>query len=315
MARKLRIQFPGAIYHVMNRGDQQEAIFRDDADRRGFIQTVSDACEKTGWQVHAYCLMGNHFHMVVETPQPNLSDGMKWLLQTYTSRFNRKHGLSGHVFSGRYKAPLVEGSGNGYLRTAAEYVHLNPVRSRLVKDEQPLRIYPWSSYPAYLQAGRPAWLRVDRVLGEFGIPGDTAAGRRRFEQVMEQRRFQADGRDYSTLRRGWFVGGDEFRQELLAQVKGRLGPNHFGPERRESAEERARRIIAETVQKQGLAQGKWESLSASNQIKVELARRLRRETTLSLKWIAQELGVGSWKYLSNLLSKEPSHSDQPQLGL
>ena len=87
MARKLRIQYPGALYHVMNRGDRREDIFLDDHDRNAFLTTLGQACEKTGWQVHAYCLMGNHFHLVVQTPQPNLSDGMRWLLQTYTSRF------------------------------------------------------------------------------------------------------------------------------------------------------------------------------------------------------------------------------------
>src|ERR1035441_8085161 len=104
MARKLRIQYPGAIYHVMNRGDRQDPIFADDQDRKRFLETLAEACEKTGWQVHAYCLMPNHFHLVVETPQPNLVTGMKWLLGTYTSRYNRRHQEFGHLVSGRYKA-------------------------------------------------------------------------------------------------------------------------------------------------------------------------------------------------------------------
>src|ERR1035441_9604963 len=115
MARKLRIQYPGAIYHVMNRGDRREAIFEDDEDRQRLLQTLTEACQKTGWQVHAYCLMRNHFDLVIETPQPNLVAGMKWLLGTYTSRYNRRHKEFGHLFSGRYKALIVDGSGNGYL--------------------------------------------------------------------------------------------------------------------------------------------------------------------------------------------------------
>ena len=91
MARKLRIQYPGAHYHVMNRGDRREPIFKDDADREHFLETLGQACAKTGWHVHAYCLMPNHFHLVVETPQANLVAGMKWLLGTYTGRFNRRH--------------------------------------------------------------------------------------------------------------------------------------------------------------------------------------------------------------------------------
>lgn len=114
MARKLRIQYPDAIYHAMNRGDRREVIFQDDQDRRHFLDTLDQACEKTGWQVHAYCLMPNHFHLVLETPEPNLVIGMKWLLGTYTGRYNRRHKEFGHLFSGRYKALPVDGSGDGY---------------------------------------------------------------------------------------------------------------------------------------------------------------------------------------------------------
>ena len=103
MARKLRLQYEGAIYHVMNRGDHREAIFRGDKDRELFLQTLGEACAKTDWQIHAWCLMRNHFHLIVETPKPNLVLGMKWFLGTYTSRYNRRHKLFGHLFSGRYK--------------------------------------------------------------------------------------------------------------------------------------------------------------------------------------------------------------------
>src|SRR5438874_3076329 len=148
MARPLRIEYPGAIYDLLSRGDRREAIFKSDSDRELFLGLVARTCRRTLWQVHAYCLMGNHFHLVVETPQANLVEGMKWLLGTYTSRFNRRHKIFGHLFSGRYKALVVDGSGDGYLRTVCDYVHLNPVRARLLTDEQPLRDYTWSSYAA-----------------------------------------------------------------------------------------------------------------------------------------------------------------------
>jgi putative transposase len=101
MPRQLRIQYPGALYPVMNRGDRRQEIFADDRDREGFLKTLGQTCEKTGWQVHAYCLMARHFHLVVETPQPNLVVGMKWFLGTYTARLNRRHEAFGHRFSGR----------------------------------------------------------------------------------------------------------------------------------------------------------------------------------------------------------------------
>ena len=113
----------------MSRGDRREAIFHDDADRVEFLRTLGQACLKTGWQVHAYCLMSNHFHLVLETPQPNLARGMKWLLGTYTQRFNRRHRHWGHLFGGRYKAQLIDERKPGYLRCACDYVHLNPVRA------------------------------------------------------------------------------------------------------------------------------------------------------------------------------------------
>src|SRR6267143_5095116 len=149
--RKLRIEYSGAIYHVMNRGNRREDIFIDDEDRRKFLTTLEEACQKTGWQVHAYCLMRNHFHLVVETPQANLVTGMKCLLGVYTSRFNRRRQEFGHLFSGRYKALIVDGSGNGYLKTVCDYVHLNPARAKLLAPGQHLRDYRWSSYPRYLQ--------------------------------------------------------------------------------------------------------------------------------------------------------------------
>jgi len=173
--------------------------------------------------VHAYCLMNNHFHLVVETPNANLVAGMRWFLSTYTSRFNRRHKLFGHLFSGRYKSLIVDGSGSGYLRTVCDYVHLNPVRAKLLTPEQRVSDYAWSSWPEYLKApeGRPRWLRVDRLLGEMGIPADSAAGRAELENDLERRR--AEEEDYKGIRRGWCLGGETFREELLAQARAVAG--------------------------------------------------------------------------------------------
>jgi len=152
--------------------------------------------------------MRNHFHLVVETPKANLVEGMKWLLGTYTSRFNRRHRLFGHLFSGRYKALFVDGSGNGYLKSVCDYVHLNPACAKLLSRKQKLSEFRWSSYPDYLQAAarRPGWLRVDRLLGEHGIPQDSAAGREQFEQRMECRRASEDGAEFKPIQRGWLLG-------------------------------------------------------------------------------------------------------------
>src|SRR5438876_6948887 len=190
MPRKLRVEYPGAMYHVMSRGNRRQGIFLDDVDRHDFLKTLAEVCQKTAWEVHAFCLMRNHYRLVLETPNANLMAGMAWLQSTYTIRLNHRHKLIGHVLSGRYKAQLVEGSGNGYLRTACDYVHLNPVRARLLKPEDRLLAYPWSSFGYYLSAPehRPQWVRADRLLGEHGIAEDSSAGRQRFEEQMEARR-------------------------------------------------------------------------------------------------------------------------------
>jgi REP element-mobilizing transposase RayT len=122
MPRQPRVEFPGAIYHLMSRGDRREDIFLTDVDRHDFLKTLAEACEKTGWQVHAYCLMRNHFHLVAETPEPNLVEGMRWLLSTYTIRFNHRHKLFGHVFSRRYKALLV----GRIVRLSSDRLRLRP---------------------------------------------------------------------------------------------------------------------------------------------------------------------------------------------
>jgi putative transposase len=303
MARRLRVEYAGGIYHVMNRGDRREPIFRDDQDRQRFLETLGEACRKTSWEVQAWCLMSNHFHLVVETPQANLVAGMKWFLGTYTSRFNRRHRLFGHLFSGRYKSLIVDGHGNGYLRTVCDYVHLNPVRARLLNREQPLREYRWSSYADYLKspARRPEWLKTDRLFGDMGIPQDSAAGRRHFEQLMEQRRGSMDPQTLKAVRRGWCLGDVAFRKELLEQMGSRMGQHHGGDERHETAETEAERMVAEELRRRSWDRAELERRRKGDREKVKIADRLRGETTMTLNWIAQRLNMGSSGYVANCL--------------
>jgi REP element-mobilizing transposase RayT len=305
MARKLRIQYAGAVYHVLNRGDRREVIFEDDPDRQRFLETVSEACQKTAWQVHAYCLMSNHFHLVLETPQPNLVAGMKWLLGAYTSRHNRRHQEFGHLFSGRYKALLVDGSGDGYLKTVCDYVHLNPARAQLLPPQEPLSDFLWSSYPLYLGAPekRPAWLRVDRLFGEWGIPKDRVAGRRGFGERMEQRRREDLATEFKPVERGWYLGDEQFRQELLAQVSTPPGASHFGEAVQEAAEVKAERLVAAGLKRLGWDEEVLKQRRKGDSGKVALAKELRAGTTMPLAWIAGRLAMGSRGYVAWLLSR------------
>ena len=304
MPRKMRVQYQGAIYHIMSRGDRREDVFLDDVDRQDFLKTLAETCQKTGFQVHAYCLMRNHFHLVVETPDANLVAGMAWLLSTFTIRLNHRHQLCGHVFSGRYKALIVEASGNGYLESVCDYVHLNPVRAGFLKSEDRLVAYPWTSLVWYAAARehRPAWIRVDRLLGEHGIGEDTALGRQEFERRMELRRAaEEDEEALAPIRRGWCLGSEEFKRQMLERMDGQLGEHHAGELRRENAEGRAERIIVEELQRLGWSESELASQRKSAAGKLALAARLRRETTMPLKWIAARVCLGTSKSANSKL--------------
>ncbi len=303
MARKLRVEYPGAIYHVMSRGNRKEPIFHDDVDRQRFVETVGEVCVRSGWQVHAFCLLPNHFHLVLETPRPNLVAGMKWLLGTYTTRFNRRHHLVGHLFSGRYRALIVAGSGNGYLRTVCEYVHLNPARAKLLNSEQALSEYPWSSWPQYLQPARKRepWLRTDRLLGEMGIHADDASGRRELEQVTEARRSAAPDDLFRPIRRGWFFGDPEIKRQLLADMGSCLGAEHFGEERQESQAAQAECVVAEELRQRKWTEATLKDRAKGDAEKLKMAVRLRRETLMTVRWIATRLHMGSASNVNRLL--------------
>jgi len=319
--RQLRIEYPGAIYHVMSRGNGRQEIFHDDVDRQDFLKTLAEACQKTGWQAHAYCLMGNHYHLVIETPNANLVAGMAWLQSAYTIRLNHRHKLTGHVLSGRYKAQLVEGSGNGYLRTACDYVHLNPVRAGLLKAGERLLAYPWSSFGYYLAAPahRPKWIRVERLLGEHGLKRDSPAARRDFELRMEARRLEpGDEEGLKALRRGWCLGSEAFKQEKLQAMEGEVGEHHFGGLRLEAAQAKAERIIQEELKRLGWGEREVAARRKHDPGKVQIALRLRRETTLTVKQIAERLHFGTAKSASfRLLSaarqkKCPTNVQRPR---
>ncbi len=303
MARKLRVEYGGAVYHIMNRGDRREPIFQDDDDRQRFVETLGETCVRSGWEVHAYCLMPNHFHLVVETPQPTLVAGMKWCLGTYTGRFNRRHKLFGHLFSGRYKSLIVDGSGSGYLRTVCEYVHLNPARARSLTAEQALREYRWSSWPEYLRAPgkRPEWLRVDRVLGEAGIAKDSVAGRQELERRMEAGRGAQEDAGYKPIRRGWFFGEKALKQELLGRMSEHMGPEHYGEERQESQREKADRVVGEELRRRKWTEVMLRERKKGDREKVKIAVRLRNETLATVAWIAQRLQMGSVANVNTLL--------------
>jgi REP-associated tyrosine transposase len=164
MARPLRVEYPGAFYHVINRGNNRENIYRNDRDKEKFLECLEKASERFSITIHTYCLMSNHFHLLVETPQPNLSMAMQWINVSYATYFNRKRGRHGHLFQGRFKALLIDA--DGYLTHLSRYIHLNPIRAKMAST--PIK-YRWSSYAAYIGKAKPLqFLETKGVLANFG---------------------------------------------------------------------------------------------------------------------------------------------------
>jgi len=204
MSRPLRLELAGGLYHVTSRGDRRETIYRDDQDRTDWLAVLGSVCARFHWRCHVYCEMTNHYHCVVETPDANLSKGMRQLNGVYTQSINRRHRLVGHLFQGRFKAILVER--DAYLLELARYVVLNPVRAAMVSQAGD---WPWSSYRAMVgQEPAPAWLETDWVLGQFAR--ERAQAQVRYAEFVRQGVGQP--RVWEGLRHQVFLGSESFVQ-------------------------------------------------------------------------------------------------------
>lgn len=210
MARPLRVEFAGGLYHVTSRGDRREDIYLDDGDRYLWLDVLGQTCRRFNWICHAWCQMTNHYHLVMETVEGNLSEGMRQLNGVYTQAANRKHRRAGHVFQGRYKAILVEK--DRHLLELSRYVVLNPVRAGMVDDAGN---WLWSSYHAMLGlAESPVWLQTDWLLGQFGETRDIAIA----SYVDFVRAGVRSPSIWAGLRNQVFLGDEEFvrRTQALA---------------------------------------------------------------------------------------------------
>jgi putative transposase len=213
MSRPLRLEYAGALYHLSSRGNAQQNIFLDDADRRIFLRTLGETVTRFGWLLYSYCLMGNHYHLVAETQQANLSRGMHNLNGRYTQQFNRRHSRVGHLFQGRFAGILIERE--SHWLELARYVTLNPVRGGLAHLPQD---WPWSSYRATAGLEHPpAWLAVVSLLANFGSD-PTEAGRRYREFVLAG---IGAASPWSNLRGQVFLGSDHFAERLRSAFAGR----------------------------------------------------------------------------------------------
>jgi REP element-mobilizing transposase RayT len=210
MARPLRIEFAGALYHITSRGDRREPIYDDDQDRERFLGVLAEVVQRYNWVCHAFCLMTDHYHLVIETVEGNLSQGMRHLNGVYTQASNRRHHRNGHLFQGRFKGVVVDK--DAYLLELSRYVVLNPVRARMVESPDQ---WPWSSYRAMIGAeSAPEWLAADGLLGLFGSVRTEA--RRRYRRFVTE----GVGQDiWAGLRQQIYLGDEAFVERVQAEAQ------------------------------------------------------------------------------------------------
>src|SRR5690606_39183405 len=308
MARKLRIQYSGALYHVINRGNYRRDLFESAGEAEAFLATVKEAKERMGWRVHAYVLMRNHYHLALETPEPTLVEGMHWLQSTWATRFNRYRQESGHLFQGRYKAMLVEDIQT--LGRAVDYIHLNPVRAKIVVPEQ-VRSYRWSSLPGIVK-GR-GWVDDDgwRATGGYG---EGAQDRRDYEaRLIEIGREESEwkARGLVGLSKGWALGTSSWRK-AMAEEHGHLAlaPGLQRDEILELRQGAWERAVQAGLKAHGKREDALRTKRRRRDWKLELASTVRKETGASVAWLASRLEFGQATSLRSYLSRHHAGKNQ-----
>lgn len=307
----------------MARGDGGKRIFESEDDHTVFVARLGEACMSHGWQVHAWVLIGNHFHLLLETPQPNLVAGMKWLLGTFSQGWNRARKRRGHVFQGRYKAVPVNSTDADpyYFRIVADYIHLNPARAGLAGGAKGgLAAYPWSSLGAYASGKCPPWLSTDRVLRAFELARD-GRGRRAYVAWLEARAAHPAGGiaavATAALKRGWYLGEKDFRDTLRALVgkvglkKRRRRGSAAAEIDRDHGERDAERLVVAGLCELGMpsdAAG-LAALRKGDERKALIAALVRKRTGAGTDWIAARLAMGHPGSVSRLVGKVAKDPD------
>ena len=304
MPRKQRIEYPGAVYHIISRGNYRKELFLHDKTGEAFERTIFEAAERCGWKLYAYVIMSNHYHLVIETPEPNLVVGMKWLQSTFATRFNRFRNERGHVFQGRYKSILIDE--DRPLLGLIDYVHLNPVRAKLCSIDK-LKGHALSSFPKYLKRNVSAPLDRTTLLSLCDLP-DTLGGMRKYQErlkLVDERNPRKRDEFAKQYCRGWFIGSPEAKKALAKNVaEAELGIDWEGVDLKALNEERWEQIVAEEMKRLKVKQAEIVTSAKGAEWKVTIAKRLRKETTAKNPWIAERLNMGHPNYVSNLVNQD-----------
>ena len=272
-----------------------------------FLKTLEETLEQTGWLIHAYVLMSTHYHLLLETPEENLSVGMQWLQGTYAKRFKARHRLIGPGFNNRFKSPLIQPDDPDYFRRVADYIHLNPARAKLLAKVRPdLKSYAWSSFPSYVgpKRKRPAWLECTRVLEGYPRVGDTVRGRELYREEMEERaqecmkgKMKLEEEGWKKIRRGWYLGNASFGKQLEERLEGildqRKRSSYEGESVRRHDEREAEKLLTQSLEILGLESDGVGGLAKRDVRKQGLAWLLKRNTVMSNEWIGVRLAMGS----------------------
>lgn len=311
MARKLRLESEGGVYHVINRGNYRASIFQQTRTKQAFLECLDEACGKTGWRVHAWCVMSNHYHLAVETPQANLVDGMRWLQGTFSVRFNRLRNERGHLFQSRYKSLMVDpGEGLGPL---CHYIHLNPVRAKICALTR-LAEWPWSSLSWLLNPKlRRSWFAPETALAHAGDVADTAVGRRKYMEYLDwlqtdepaQKAFKFD-----SMSKGWVIGSRQFKQGLVVEHREAAAALKRGDaEMVDLAEAMRQDALAAVLREVGKKREDLVREGKSEPWKIEIAAELRATTTATNRWLGENLNLGVLHEVSRKLNARLKRAD------
>ena len=298
----------------MCRGNQQRDIFLSDADADLFLRCMEEMCARSETHLHAWCLMSNHYHLLLETPHGNLVEAMKWLQGTFTQRYNARHQLWGHLFQGRYKAKVVDDADSSYFQKVSEYIHLNPADAGLVAPGK-LAHYSWSSYPLYLSAPskRPGWLKVEQVLNACGLPEDSLKCRRAYRVYMDQmhrvvhmkKMDPADKTEWDRMERGWVHGDKDFRLRMidLLETQGRAHLKSLVDvdQKRDLGETAARAVLLDCLAYFGLSESDLAGMPKSAPEKMLTAGLLRYHFPVKAEWVAENLSMGHFTTVSRAM--------------
>jgi putative transposase len=292
MARRIRIQFPGAMYHIINRGNYRRDLFETTGAAMGFERAVGEARQAFAWHIHAFAIMRNHFHLALTTPFPNLVEGMHWLQTTFAARFNRFRSENGHLFQGRYQSPLIQDA--AALTRVVDYIHLNPVSAGIVPAHS-VANFRWTSLARFVKGPRPVWLSPASWLKQLQLDDSHSGWAGYVEHLLSiaNNPLEQQNCDFDEISRGCHVGTLSWRRALAREHQHRaLEQDLPHAEIAGLKEARWQTVLESALRFRGLTEAQCAGEQRSRW-KIEIAHMLRKHAGAPYRWIANALLMGS----------------------